>query len=106
MASVRTEVQQLASRLNGQKSRDPKTAEGKAVSSQNALKHGCNSPSVVLWCENQDLFNASLQALTAEWQPQSETEAELVTALAQGQWRIKRLLAVFLLILFGKASRP
>jgi hypothetical protein len=35
-----TEKQIQANRLNAQKSTGPKTAEGKAVAAQNAVKHG------------------------------------------------------------------
>jgi hypothetical protein len=37
-----------ASRRNGAKSRGPKTAEGKARSSQNALKHGFRAQKFVV----------------------------------------------------------
>src|SRR4051812_33478073 len=94
MPALRTEAQRLASRLNGQKSRGPKTAEGKAVSARNAIKHGLNSASVVLWCEKKEKFLEYLEDLTAEWQPETITELELVTALADAQWQLKRLTAI------------
>ena len=94
MSKPRTEAQKLASRLNGQKSRGPKTAEGKAISARNATKHGLNSASVVLWCEKKEKYNQYLEDLTAEWEPETITELELVTALADAQWQLKRLTAI------------
>ena len=94
MPALRTEAQKLASRLNGQKSRGPKTAEGKAISARNAIRHGLNSASVVLWCEKKEKYLEYLEDLTAEWQPETITELELVTALADAQWQLKRLTAI------------
>ena len=94
MPALRSEAQKLASRLNGQKSQGPKTAEGKAISARNAIKHGLNSGSVVLWCEKKEKYLEYLEDLTGEWQPESITELELVTALADAQWQLKRLTAI------------
>jgi hypothetical protein len=94
MSKPRTEAQKLASRLNGQKSRGPKTAEGKATSARNAITHGLNSASVVLWCEKKEKYDQYLEDLTAEWEPETITELELVTALADAQWQLKRLTAI------------
>src|SRR3954454_5821592 len=90
MPALRTEAQRLASRLNGQKSLGPKTAEGKAVSARNAIKHGLNSASVVLWCEKKEKYLEYLEDLAAEWQPAAITDLDLVTALADPQWKLKR----------------
>src|SRR3954465_6440928 len=94
MPTLRTEAQKLASRLNGQKSRGPKTAEGKAISARNAMKHGLNSAGLVLWCEKKEKYLEYLEDLTAEWQPETITELELVTALADAQWQLRRLTAI------------
>src|SRR3954467_9689443 len=94
MSKPRTEAQKLASRLNGQKSRGPKTAEGKAISARNATTHGLNSASVVLWCEKKEKYNQYLEDLAAEWEPETITELELVTALADAHWQLKRLTAI------------
>ena len=71
MPTLRTEAQKLASRLNGQKSRGPKAAEGKATSARNAIKHGLKSGSVVLWCEKKEKYDQYLEDLTAEWGPEA-----------------------------------
>jgi hypothetical protein len=59
-----------ASRKKGAKSRGPKTAEGKARSPQNALKHGlCARRFAVLGDEDLAAFDALEAALTAELAP-------------------------------------
>jgi hypothetical protein len=59
-----------ASRRNGAKSRGPKTTEGKARSSQNALKHGFRAQKhVVLDDEDAAEFAALEAALVEELAP-------------------------------------
>ena len=43
-----TAAQIAANRLNVQKSTGPRTPEGKAASSSNALKHGMDAASIVI----------------------------------------------------------
>jgi hypothetical protein len=80
-----------ASRKNGTKSRGPKTAEGKARSAQNALKHGlCAQRFVVLGDEDLDEFDALEAALTAELAPQGTLQAVLVRRIVAATWRLER----------------
>ena len=50
-----TEKQINANRQNAQKSTGPKTAEGKATSSKNAVKHGLFAEEAVIYGENPAL---------------------------------------------------
>ncbi len=58
------------------------------------IKHGLNSASVVLWCEKKEKYLQYLEDLTAVWEPETITELELVNALADAQWQLKRLTAI------------
>jgi len=88
MASLR---QIAANRVNAQESTGPKTPEGKARVSKNALKHGFFSKDVVLPEEDPDgEFPQLRESLTEEWQPQSSTEQFLVEALAGAMWKLMR----------------
>ena len=49
--------QAATARINGAKSNGPITAEGKAISSQNSLKHGLTSSHVVLPHESQEAYD-------------------------------------------------
>ena len=54
-----TQLKSDTARLNGAKSQGPKTAEGRANSSRNAVKHGLSSRNpLVLECDNDDGFQA------------------------------------------------
>ena len=80
-----------ANRLNAQHSTGPKTPEGKARVSKNALKHGFFAQDVVLQGEDPgNEFSQLLEALHEEWQPATVTLHYLVETLAAAMWRLRR----------------
>ena len=83
-----------AARANGAKSRGPITQEGKAKSSQNAVKHGLTATFTVLPCESKEDFEAVLQAHRSHHQPATQLEEELVRSLAIARWRLARVAAI------------
>jgi hypothetical protein len=80
-----------SARANGSKSKGPKTAEGKAKSSKNAVTHGLTADFTVLDHESQDDFQILLDAHVDRFQPADDVELELVHALAITRWRIRRI---------------
>ena len=68
----------------------PKTPEGKAVSSQNALSHRLTSAKLVLPWENQVEFDALLDGLLDEHRPVTITEQIMVKEMAEQYWRLIR----------------
>jgi hypothetical protein len=93
---ARSEAQQAASRANGQKSRGPKTPEGKARSAQNALKHGLSGRpdrlnGVLLEDEDPQEFKLFFEDLFHSYAPQTGWEAQLVKRIAVTSWRLERL---------------
>jgi hypothetical protein len=80
-----------ASRRNGAKSRGPKTPEGKARSSQNALKHGLRAQKlVVLRHEDAAGYEAHEKALLAELAPEGALQTLLARRVAAAAWRLER----------------
>jgi hypothetical protein len=77
-------------RENAKKSTGPKTAEGKAAASKNALKHGIYSKFACIPGEDPEKLDALREDLRAEHQPASLTEEMLVDELAHHYWRIQR----------------
>ena len=79
-------------RLNGAKSRGPKTPEGKEISSRNALKHGLTSQSaIVMACESQEEFDAILNQLMEIHKPANAAEIDLVEEMVVCRWRTRRM---------------
>jgi hypothetical protein len=77
-----------ASRRNGAKSRGPKTAEGKARSCQNALKHGLRAQKhMVLAGESTTAFEALEAALLEELAPQGALQTVLARRVVAAAWR-------------------
>ena len=78
---------------NNNGSTGPKTAEGKARSSRNAVKHGLSSPNPVIGIEDRPAFEAMLDAYMRDWKPAGETETSYVKRAATAMWRYNRAIA-------------
>ena len=78
-------------RANGAKSNGPVTAEGKAISSRNSLKHGLTSSRVVLSHESQEEYDALESSFLRRFKPADEVETELVIEMAAARWRLRRV---------------
>jgi DNA-binding ferritin-like protein len=87
----RSEAQKEASRINGAKSHGPVTDEGKAVSSQNAVKHGLYSHAATLINEDAEDFQAVLADYRAIHQPADREEDDIVRTMASAQFRKERM---------------
>ena len=82
------------SRINGSKSRGPKTEEGRRAVSLNAVKHGLTAETVVLPNESEEQYEAELQAYLDHFAPANKPEADLVRQLASTHWRLVRYTAI------------
>jgi len=80
-----------ANRRNAEKSTGPRTPEGKATVSLNALQHGLRARRTVIPGENDEAFAQLCASLEAEWQPSTPTERALVEQMATTQWILARL---------------
>ena len=85
-----TQARILANRLNAQRSTGPKTTQGKALVSQNALKHGLSARHDVITSESQADFDLHREALLAELAPQDPMESMLAERIVSLSWRLKR----------------
>jgi hypothetical protein len=80
-----------ASRANGAKSKGPRTAEGKARSAQNALKHGlCAKKHVLLPEDSRAEFKALESALLEDLRPEGALQTLLAHRLVAAAWRLAR----------------
>ena len=80
-----------ASRRNGARSRGPRTAEGKARSARNALKHGlCAERFLVPLEEDPAAFEALQGALLVELAPVGAVQTVLAHRVVSAAWRLGR----------------
>jgi hypothetical protein len=86
-AAIISSARAEASRKNGAKSRGPKSPEGKARSSRNALRHGRRANKHVL-LPDEDV--AAFAALEGELAPQGALQSILVGRIARAAWRLER----------------
>ncbi len=80
-----------ANRKNSKKSTGPKTEEGKAKSSMNALKHGLTSQKVWLNEEEKKDFHEFRLGLVDEMEPWGSLETQFVCRIAAQMWRLARV---------------
>ena len=83
-----------ANRDNAQLSTGPKTPEGKAKSSLNAVKTGLTGRTVLLPSDDAVLYEAHVAEFTTRLAPVGEDEQNLVQALADTEWRLLRIPAL------------
>src|SRR5215471_1661179 len=79
-----------ASRRSG--ATGPRTTQGKERSKRNALKHGIFSQAALLKDESRAEYDALLNDLRENLQPEGALEEALVEKLALGTWRLRRLI--------------
>ena len=85
-----TEAQTIANRQNAQKSTGPRTPEGKAAVSQNAVKHGLLARHTVITSETQADFDLHRDRILADLDPLRATESVLAERIVSLSWRLKR----------------
>src|SRR5690242_8276932 len=86
-----TQAQVFANRENSNSSTGPRTAEGKAASSQNAKTNGFNAADPVLPTEDRNQFNALLEQYQSEIAPKTTHEEFLVEQMTGARWKLNRL---------------
>lgn len=85
-----SEARSAAARRNGAKSNGPKTPEGKARSSRNALKFGLTSEIAVLPNETKREFKQLHAAFVNRFGPRDAAELALVEQMISLTWRQRR----------------
>ncbi len=80
-----------ANRLNAQKSTGPRTPQGKAVSSQNALQSGLDAESQFVTGEDRSEFAALQSEYITRFQPLAPEERFQVDTLLRNEWTLRRL---------------
>jgi hypothetical protein len=90
-----TQAQMTANEANAQHSSGPKTAAGRAASSQNHLSHGLTgSAFTILEWEDRNAFTDLSARLTLEHQPATVTEEILIQKMAQHHWLTQRAITL------------
>lgn len=79
-----------SNRRNALRSTGPKTPEGKAKVSRNAVRHGAYSEALTLLLENPEDFHALRAGLVDTLKPVGPMEERLVDRLASLWWRMER----------------
>ncbi|MEW6050111.1 MAG: hypothetical protein AB1644_03495 [Candidatus Zixiibacteriota bacterium] len=92
---MHTSLRQIeANRRNARKSTGPKTREGKARVSQNAVKHGLYAKKIVLTSprvsETQAKYDSLCNAIVNNLDPHSPLECLLARRIANCVWQIER----------------
>jgi hypothetical protein len=81
----------LANRANAQLSTGPRTEEGKAKSSLNAVKTGLTGRTVLLPSDDALIYQQHLDRHFAEFSPATDKEKAFVQIIADTEWRLLRI---------------
>ncbi len=85
-----SEAQTNANRQNAEKSTGPRTDEGKAVVSQNAVTHGLFGIQITINGENKELFRRRREAMLADLAPVGAMETMMAERIVSLSWRMDR----------------
>ena len=85
-----TQAQTKANRQNSRKSTGPKTSQGKAVVSKNAVKHGLFAAEAVITGENQADYELYHDQYLAELAPVGMVESTFAERIISLSWRLRR----------------
>src|SRR6516162_8867657 len=91
IALMSTPAQIAANQANSQLSTGPRTEEGKAKSSLNAVKTGLTGRTVLLPSEDAALYEQHIARFMQQYEPVGDEELTLVQSLADTQWRLLRI---------------
>lgn len=91
---IMTSDKQLQANIQNAQLGGVKTAEGKAISKFNALKHGLLSKVVLLEGEDSENFTQLGQRIMENLQPEGEIEILLTERIIANMWRMRRALEV------------
>ena len=86
-----TEAKIIANRRNAQKSTGPRTREGKAAISQNAVKHGLLASQAVISSESREDFDINRDRIIRDLVPESPMESMLSERIVVLSWRLIRI---------------
>jgi len=89
-----TDKQKVANRQNAQKCCGPTSPEGRAKSSQNALKSGIDSKCEIMPRERREEYDELITGFHARFAPATIEEVSLVDALIRFEWLSRRYMAV------------
>ena len=90
MSKPISERRLAANRANAKKSTGPRTPQGKARSSMNALVHGLAARRVVLPNEDRAAFDAFARALRKDLRPRGPVQELLVNEVIDAAWKLRR----------------
>src|SRR5947207_15128411 len=83
-----------ASRANGARSHGPKTPEGKARSSKNAITHGLLARTVLIGTESEEGLRDTVDAYLERFPNPDPVAFTLIQELAALYWRTRRIWAI------------
>jgi hypothetical protein len=85
-----TKKQLAANRINAQKSTGPRSPQGKARSSMNALKTGIDANSLIIQHESAGRLEALVDEYHDRFHPTTPEQRMLVDTLADAEWLLRR----------------
>lgn len=97
------------SRANGAKSRGPKTSEGKAISSKNALKYGVGKTAkkiILDKLESESDYKKLAGMMKSNHKPTDVTQALLVDRITSLWWRLARVGKEEALLIWEEGESP